>query len=166
MNEPKAKEKRDDQKNQVKELPIDSQQSTRIINQTFRTFHLTKTLSLYVLIGEHEGGGCVADPQPQETEAEWGAVQRFSQPIPGAASPCHGSHPGDPELRSVILHAFQISCLTLPRAPPPPSHPASLQAQPALENDQVPDADLSKHRIGDKEQGIAGHTSLRIHFPG
>ena len=35
MNEPKApNEKRDDQKNQVKELPIDSQQSTRIINQT------------------------------------------------------------------------------------------------------------------------------------
>jgi hypothetical protein len=34
MNEPKAKETRDDQKNQVKELPIDSQQSTRIINQT------------------------------------------------------------------------------------------------------------------------------------
>lgn len=34
MNEPKPKKKRDDQKNQVKELPIDSQQSTRIINQT------------------------------------------------------------------------------------------------------------------------------------
>jgi hypothetical protein len=34
MNEPKARKKPEDQKKQVKEVSIDSQQSTRIINQT------------------------------------------------------------------------------------------------------------------------------------